>query len=38
MTVLTLLLEAFRRNARVNDTLIAALTPEEFALTDGRGG
>ena len=38
MTDLTLLLEAFRRNARVNDTLTAALTPEEFSLTDGRGG
>ncbi|MCD0176592.1 damage-inducible protein DinB [Deinococcus sp. 14RED07] len=35
---LTLLLEAFRRNARVNDALIAALTPGEFALSDGHGG
>ncbi|GAA5440688.1 hypothetical protein ACFQDE_09200 [Deinococcus caeni] len=38
MTDLTLTLEAFALNARVNDFLIAALTPREFALTDGRGG
>ena len=33
-----LTLESFRRNARVNQFLLEALTPEDFALSDGQGG
>jgi len=33
-----LMLEAFRRNARVNAALLSALTPDDYALSDGRGG
>lgn len=33
-----LLLETLRRNGRVNDTLLAAIRPEEYALHDGEGG
>lgn len=38
MTELGLLLESFRRNGRVNDAVLAALTPADFGLSDGRGG
>ncbi|PNY81199.1 DinB family protein [Deinococcus koreensis] len=38
MTDLTLLLESFRRNARVNAFLLEALTPADYDLSDGRGG
>ena len=38
MTDLKVLLESFRRNARVNTFLLEALTPAEFNLSDGRGG
>lgn len=38
MTDLTLLLESFHRNARVNTFLLDALKPEEYDLSDGRGG
>lgn len=38
MSDLDFLLESFRRNARVNQAVLAALTPEDFALSDGRGG
>lgn len=38
MPDLTLPLETFRRNARVNAVLLAALTPNDFDLSDGRGG
>jgi uncharacterized damage-inducible protein DinB len=38
MPDLTLPLETFRRNARVNAVLLAALTPDDFGLSDGRGG
>ncbi|MFC4640440.1 DinB family protein [Deinococcus hohokamensis] len=38
MTSLDLLLESFRRNARVNAALLSALTPTDFELSDGRGG
>jgi len=38
MSHLDLLLESFRRNARVNEVLLSALTPGDFALSDGRGG
>ena len=38
MTIPDLLLESFRRNARVNDTLLQALTPADLDLADGRGG
>lgn len=34
----TLLLESFKRNARVNQFLLGQLTPEDLALSDGRGG
>ncbi|AAF09651.1 DinB family protein [Deinococcus radiodurans] len=37
-TNIDLLLESFRRNGRVNDTLLAALTPADLDLSDGRGG
>ena len=33
-----LLLESFKRNGRVNQALLDALTPADFALSDGRGG
>ena len=33
-----LLLETLRRNGRVNDTLLAAIRPEEYVLHDGEGG
>ncbi|BDP40564.1 damage-inducible protein DinB [Deinococcus aetherius] len=38
MNELSLLLESFRRNGRVNGTLLDALTPADFELSDGRGG
>ena len=38
MTGPTLLLESFRRNARVNTFLLEALNPAEYDLSDGRGG
>lgn len=38
MTDLPLLHESFRRNARVNQTLLSALSPADFALSDGQGG
>ena len=38
MTDLTLLHESLRRNARVNSFLLDALKPEEYDLSDGKGG
>lgn len=38
MTDLTLLHESFRRNGRVNDFLLAALTDADFGLSDNQGG
>lgn len=38
MTDLTLTLEAFALNARVNDFLIGRLTPDDLNVSDGRGG
>ena len=38
MTDLSLLLESFRRNGRVNQTLLDALTPADLDLSDGKGG
>jgi uncharacterized damage-inducible protein DinB len=38
MNELTLLLESFRRNGRVNQMLLDALTPADFGLSDGQGG
>ncbi|WP_309570583.1 DinB family protein [Deinococcus sp.] len=38
MTDLTLLLDSLRRNARVNTFLLGALKPEEYDLSDGKGG
>lgn len=38
MAELDLLLESFRRNARVNTFLLDALTPADLALSDGHGG
>lgn len=38
MTDLTLLLEAFRRNGRVNQFLLDALGDADYELSDGRGG
>ncbi|MBZ9713461.1 DinB family protein [Deinococcus multiflagellatus] len=38
MADLSLPLETFRRNARVNAALLGALTPDDYALSDGRGG
>ncbi|UQN08639.1 DinB family protein [Deinococcus sp. QL22] len=38
MPDLTLPLETFRRNARVNAVLLTALTPTDFGLSDERGG
>lgn len=38
MPDLTFLLESFQRNARVNQFLLEHLTPEDLALSDGRGG
>ncbi|WP_295823613.1 DinB family protein [uncultured Deinococcus sp.] len=38
MTDLTLLLDSFRRNARVNAAVLAAVKPDEYDLTDGKGG
>lgn len=38
MTLPDLLLEAYRRNGRVNAALLSALTPADFDLSDGRGG
>lgn len=38
MTNIDLLLEAFRRNARVNEFLLDALSDADLARTDGRGG
>lgn len=38
MTNLDLLLESFRRNSRVNEFLFAHLTPQDYELSDGRGG
>ena len=38
MTIPDLLLESFRRNGRVNDALLSALTPADLDLSDGRGG
>ena len=38
MTDLTLLLESFHRNARVNTVVLDALKPEEYDLSDGKGG
>ncbi len=38
MTIPDLLLESFSRNARVNQTLLDALTPADLELSDGRGG
>lgn len=38
MSDLILPTESFRRNARVNEALLAALTPPDLALGDGRGG
>lgn len=31
-------MESFKRNGRVNQALLDALTPADFALSDGRGG
>lgn len=31
-------MESFKRNGRVNQTLLDALMPADFALSDGRGG
>ena len=38
MTDLTLLHESFRRNGRVNNFLLDALSDADLALSDGRGG
>lgn len=38
MTDLTLPLEAFALNARVNEFLLDRLTPDDLSLSDGRGG
>ncbi|MDX2005899.1 MAG: DinB family protein [Meiothermus sp.] len=38
MTSLDLILEAFKRNARVTEFLLDALTDEDLALSDGKGG
>ncbi|MVN88442.1 DUF664 domain-containing protein [Deinococcus sp. HMF7620] len=38
MSNLDFLLESFRRNARVNEVLLTALNPADFALSDGQGG
>ena len=38
MTIPDLLLESFHRNGRVNQALLAALTPADLSLSDGRGG
>lgn len=38
MTNLDLLLESFRRNSRVNATLLDALQPGELSLSDEKGG
>ena len=38
MTDLTLIHESFRRNGRVNDVLLSALTNTDLDLSDGRGG
>ena len=38
MSDLTLLHDSFRRNGRVNDFLLKALTDADFALSDGQGG
>ena len=38
MTDLTLLLESFRRNGRVNEFLLGAITETDLDLSDGRGG
>lgn len=38
MNELDLLLESFRRNGRVNEAVLAALTPADLGLSDGRGG
>lgn len=38
MTNIDLLLESFRRNARVNGFLLDALTEADLALSDGKGG
>lgn len=35
---LDLLLESFKRNARVNELLLNALSDEDLALSDGKGG
>ena len=35
---LTLLHESFRRNGRVNDVLLSALTDADLNLSDGHGG
>ncbi|UBV42671.1 DinB family protein [Deinococcus taeanensis] len=38
MPDLTLLLGAIERNARVNDSLLETLVPDDLTFTDGRGG
>ncbi len=38
MNDLTLLLESFRRNARVNEVLLNAISEADLDLSDGRGG
>lgn len=38
MSEMALLLEAFRRNARVNDALLDALSPADLSLSDGQSG
>ncbi|GGR99339.1 DinB family protein [Deinococcus sedimenti] len=38
MTDLTLTLEAFALNARVNEFLLDHLTPDDLSVSDGRGG
>lgn len=38
MSDVDLLIEAFRRNGRVNDVLLSAVTEADFDLSDGQGG
>lgn len=38
MTIPEALLETFKRNARVNEYIFEHLTPEDLALSDGKGG
>lgn len=38
MSELGLLVEAFRRNGRVNDLLLSAVTEADFGISDGQGG